>query len=110
MMTGFEDAQKVGREGMNRALESFGALSRVWQTLATEAAGYSKQSLEDGAAHFEKLIGVKSLDVAFQAQADFARTSYEKAVGQAARFGEIYVDLVRQTVKPFEDAVSAAKK
>ena len=110
MINGFEDIQKAGRDNMNRTLESFGALSRGWQTLASETAGYSKQALEDGAAHVEKLMGAKSLDVAFEAQANFARTTYEKAVGQAARFGELYVGLVREAVKPFEDAVSAAKK
>jgi phasin family protein len=110
MINGFEDIQKVGRENINRTLETFGALSRGWQTLANETAGYSKQALEDGTAHVEKLMGVKSLDVAFETQANFARTTYERAVGQAARFGELYVDLVREAVKPFEDAVSAAKK
>jgi hypothetical protein len=48
--------------------------------------------------------------VAVEAQTDFVRTSYEKAVGQATRFGELYVGLVREAVKPFEDYAPAAKK
>ena len=107
MINGFEDVQKVGREGMNRALQSFGAVSKGWQTLASETAGFSKQSFEDGAAHVEKLLGAKSIDVAFEAQTDFVRASYEKAVGQAARFGELYLDLVKDAAKPFEDFVRA---
>jgi len=110
MMNGFEDVQKVGRENMNRTLESFSTLSRGWQTLATESAGYSKQAFEESAAHLEKLLGVKSLDVAIEAQTEFLRSSYERAVGQATRFGEIYLDLVRDSVKPFEGYVPAAKK
>jgi hypothetical protein len=109
MINGFEDAQKAGREGVNRAMQSFSALSKGWQTLATETAGFSKQSLEDGAAHFEKLLGVKSFDVAVAAQTDFMKASYEKAVGQAARFGELYLDLVKDVVKPFEGFVPAGK-
>ena len=105
MAYGFDDVQKVGRDGMNRATESFTALSRGWQTLATETAGYSRQSFEDGAAHLEKLLSAKSFDGAVQAQTEFAKTSYERAVGQAARFGEIYLDLVRDAVKPFEGFV-----
>lgn len=110
MINGFDDVQKFGRDSVNRALESFGALSRGWQTLATETAGYSKQSFEDGAAHVEKLFGAKSIDVAFEAQSNFLRSSYEKAVGQAARYGELYLDLVKDVAKPFEDVVPAAKK
>lgn len=110
MINGFEDFQKVGREGMNKALESFGAVSKSWQTLASETAGYSKASFEEGAAHFEKLLGAKSIDVAFEAQTDYLRTSYEKAVGQAARFGELYMDLVKEATKPFEALVPPTKK
>ncbi len=110
MMNGFEDVQKAGREGMNRAMESLGAFSRGWQALANETAGFSKQSFEAGAAHVEKMLGAKSIDVAFEAQSEFVRSSYEKAVGQAARFGELYMDLVKDVTKPFEDFVPSVKK
>jgi hypothetical protein len=110
MVNGFEDFQRAGRDGMNRSLQSFAALSRGWQALATEAAGFSKQSVEDGAAYFEKLLGVKSIDRVVEAQADFVRTQYEKAVGQASRFSELYLDVVKDVVKPFEDFVPTTTK
>ena len=110
MINGFEDFQKAGRDGMTKTIESFGAVSKSWQTLASETAGYSKASFEEGAAHLEKLLGAKSIDVAFEAQTDYLRASYEKAVGQAARFGELYMDLVKEATKPFEGFVPAAKK
>jgi hypothetical protein len=110
MVNGFEDVQKVGQENMNRALESFGALSRGWQTLADETAEYSKKAFEASAAHVEKLLAAKSLDVAVEAQTDFVRSSYETAVGQAARFGELYLGLVKDATKPFEGLVPSAKK
>jgi hypothetical protein len=110
MINGFEDAQKAGQENMNRALESFGALSRGWQTLADETADFSKKSFEAGAAHMEKLLSARSLDVAVEAQTDFLRASYEKAVGQAARMGELYLGLVKDAAKPFEGLVPTAKK
>ncbi len=110
MINGFEDFQKAGREGMTKTIESFGAVSKSWQTLASETAGFSKASFEEGAAHLEKLLGAKSVDVAFEAQTDYLRASYEKAVGQAARFGELYMDLVKEATKPFEGFVPAAKK
>jgi phasin family protein len=110
MINGFEDIQKAGRDNMGRAMESFGAFSRGLQTMASETAGYSKQSFEEGAAHVEKLLGAKSIDVAFEAQSEFLRSSYEKAVGQAARFGEMYLDLMKEATKPFEGMVPTGKK
>lgn len=110
MINGFEDFQKAGREGVSRTIESFGAWSRGLQTLASETAGFSKQSFEEGAAHVEKLLGAKSFDVALEAQSNYLRSSYEKAVGQAQRVGEIYMDLVKEASKPFEGFVPAVKK
>jgi hypothetical protein len=103
MINGIEDVQKIGRDNLNRAMESLGAASRGWQAIAAEAAGFSRQAYEDGAAHLERLFAAKSFDVAVQAQTNFAKASYEKAVGQAARVGELYLDLVRDAVRPFED-------
>jgi phasin family protein len=109
MINGYEDFQKAGRDGMNRARASIAALSRGWQTLATESAGYSKQAFEDGAAHFEKMLGVKSVEGAIEAQTSFVQAAYEKAVGQASRFGELYLGVVKDVAKPFEDLVPASK-
>jgi phasin family protein len=110
MINGFEDIQKAGQENMSRAMESFGALSRGWQTLADETANYSKASFEASAAHMENLLSAKSPEVALEAQTDFVRAAYEKAMGQAARFGELYLGLVKDVTKPFEDMIPTAKK
>ena len=110
MINGFDDVQKAGREGMNRALESFGALSRGWQTLATETAGYSKKSFEESAAQWKRCSARSPSTSPSRRRANFVRSAYEKAVGQAARFGELYMDLVKDVTKPFEDFVPAGKK
>ena len=101
-MNGFEDLQKVGRDGMDRAVQSFSAFGRGWQALATDTAGYSKQAFEDGAAHLEKLIAVNSPDVAVAAQLEFLQASSAKAIEQAARFGDLSFGLLKDAAKPFE--------
>ena len=39
-----------------------------------------------------------------------SRSLARKAVGQAARFGELYLDLVKEAAKPFEALVATSKK
>jgi hypothetical protein len=110
MLNGFDDVQKVGRESMNRTLESFGAASKGLQAIAVEAANYSKRSFEQGAAHVEALMGVKSLDRAVEAQVDYVRSAYVEVVGQATRMGELYVDLAREVVRPYEGLLPTVAK
>ncbi|MDQ0327270.1 hypothetical protein J2R99_003139 [Rhodopseudomonas julia] len=103
MMNAFEDLQKMSTLGMDKAMQSFGLVSKRMQAIASETADYSKKSFEDTAAHVESLMGVNSLDKAIEAQTQYARSSYEGAVAQATRLGELYVDLARDMIKPFED-------
>ncbi len=112
MVKNFEDLQQVGKENMDSALKSWGALSKGAQAIAVEVADYSKKSVEDGTAALEKLFGVKSFDKAIEVQtefAKFAKTAYEGFVAEASKIGELYSDLAKETYKPFETLMAKAK-
>jgi hypothetical protein len=110
MLNGFDEVQKVGRESVTRTMESFGALSQGVQAIAVEAADYSKRSFEQGAAHVQALMGAKSLDRAVEVQADYVRSACEEAVGQATRMGELYVELAKDVVRPYEGLFPAVAR
>ena len=110
MMNGFEEYQKASKESMTKAMESYGAFSKGMQAIAVESADFSKKSFEDGAAHMEKLMGAKSVDVALEAQSDFVKSAYEGAVSQATKIGELYADLAKGAMKPFEGFLPKAGK
>ncbi len=103
MTNGFDDLQKIGKENFDVALKSVGVLTKGFQALAAEAADYSRQSFEDGAAAAEKLFSAPSLDKAVEAQADFLRATYEGYVGRATRIGEIVAGIARETYAPYEN-------
>jgi len=108
MIKNFEDVQKLSKDGMDATMKSFGALSKVSQAIATELADYSKKSFEDSTKLMEKLFGAKSLDKAFEVQTEFAKTAYEGFVAEAAKIGELYADLAKETYKPFEGFIAKA--
>ena len=66
MLKNFDDAQKFGKENMDLALKSFGAVSKSMQAIAVEVADYSKKSFEDSTAAMEKLMGAKTLEKAIE--------------------------------------------
>jgi hypothetical protein len=106
MVKSIEDVQKLGKDNMEAAMNSLGAVSKGLQAIAVEAADYSKKSFEQVAATAEKLVGAKSLEKAVEVQSEFVKSAYEGFVSQAARFGELYADLAQLTYKPFEGYVS----
>ena len=109
MVKNFEDLQQVGKENVDVALKSMGALSKSAQAIAVEVADYSKKSFEDGTAALEKLFGVKSLDKAIEVQTEYAKAAYEGFVAKASKIGELYADFAKETYKPFEAMLAKAK-
>lgn len=109
MVKNFEDLQKVGKENVEIAMKSMGALSKGSQAIAVEVADYSKKAFEDGTAALEKLFGVKSFETAIELQTEYAKTAYEGFVAKASKIGELYADLAKETYKPFETLIPKAK-
>jgi phasin family protein len=103
-----EEVQKLGKESMDMAMSSFGALSKSAQALAVEIVDYSKKSIEGSSAAWEKLLGAKSLETAMQVQTEYFKSSYENFVAEMTKLSELYVDLTKETYKPFESAMAKA--
>jgi hypothetical protein len=106
MVRNFEDMQKISKDNVDASMVSFGVLSKGFQTIAVEAADYSKKVFADGAAAAEKLFGVQSVEKALEVQSAYLKTTYESFVAQATKFGDLYADLAQEAYKPFESAVA----
>ena len=103
-----EDMQKLGKDSMDMCMGTFGAWSKGAQAIAAEVVDYSRKSVEGSATAWEKLLGAKSLDKAMQVQSEYLKSSYEDFVAEATKLSELYVDLAKETYKPFEGVVAKA--
>lgn len=102
MSNGFDSIQNFGKDNVDLALKAADAVTKGFQTIATEAADYSKRSFEAGTAAFEKLAAAKSVDTVVAVQQDYVRTAYQGYVGQVTRFGEIFSDMARSAAAPYQ--------
>ncbi len=64
-------------------------MSKGFQAIAAEATDYSKRSFEDGSKFVEKLLGAKSIETVIEVQSEFVKKSYEDAVSQFTKMGEL---------------------
>jgi phasin family protein len=103
-----DEMQRLGKESVDTAMSSFGALTKSAQAIAVEVVDYTKKSVEGSAAAWEKLMGAKSLEKAMEVQTEYLRSSYEDFVAEATKLGELYVDLAKEAYKPFEGALAKA--
>jgi hypothetical protein len=98
----FDEVQKFGKDSVDASMNTFSTLSKGVQAIAVESVDYTKKAFEDGTAALEKLFGAKSVEKAVEIQQDYVKSAYEGFVAQATKMGELYVDLAKQTYKPYE--------
>lgn len=108
-MTMFENAGQLGKDLMDSQLKAFAAVNKGFQTIATEAADYTKASMEKGTSAMEQLASSKSLEKAIEVQSSYAKDAYEGFVAQATKMGELYADVAKEAYKPFEKTLAKGK-
>ena len=90
-----EEFQKVGKEGFEAAVRSYGDANEGFQAIIAEVTNYSKKSFEDGTRAFEQLLGAKSFQQVIEIQSQYARMVYEANVAELSKLGEMYVSLAQ---------------
>ena len=98
----FGDVQKLSQTNVDSAMKAWGAWGQNWQAIAMEMGEFSKRSFEDGAATFQKLMGAKSLDQAFEIQSSYARRAYEQYLQEMNKIGGMYAGIAKEAMKPLE--------
>jgi hypothetical protein len=109
-MNSFEEIQKLSKDNVELAMESFGSVSKNVQAIAAEVADYQKKSFEDSSAAVEKLVASKSMDKALEAQADYLKSSYEGFVGEMTKLGEMVTEMSKDAYKPYESVLGKMAK
>ncbi len=105
MMQGFEEFQKVGKDGFDAAVRSFGEMNKGFQAIAAEVTDYSKKAFEDSTRAFEQLMGAKSIEQAVEIQSSYAKKAYDTYVAEMSKLGEMYAGLAKDAYKPVEAAL-----
>jgi hypothetical protein len=105
-----EDFQKFGKTQLESAALTSQSFVKGLQAIAAETTDYSKKSLESGAAFLEKLLGMKSLDLAIQLQSEYAKDSYADFTALATKLSKLYSDLAKDSFKSVETGIPALTK
>ncbi len=101
-----EDIQSYGKEQFETAVAHATSLQSGFSAIVHAYGDYTKKSYEDAKSFVEKFSGVKSLDKAFEAQSEFAKTAYETFVADSQKIAGLYGDLAKQAFKPLEGVVA----
>jgi hypothetical protein len=95
-----EEFQKVGKEGFEAVVSSYGDANKGFQAIVAEVTDYSKKAFEDGTRAFQQLVSAKSVEHAVEVQSQYVKKAYEGHIAQMTKLGEMYVSLAQNAFKP----------
>ncbi len=102
MYKSIEEMQAASKQGFDAYVSSANTFTKGFQSLATEAAEFTKKSFEDSVALTEKVAASKSVEKAMELQQAHAAKSFEGMMAQANKFSQFYMDAAKEVYKPFE--------
>jgi len=95
-----DEFQKVGKDGFEAVVRSYGDANKGYQAIVTEVTDYSKKAFEDGTRAFEQLVGAKSVEHAVEIQSQYVKKAFEAHVAEMTKLGQMYVSLAQSAFKP----------
>jgi hypothetical protein len=102
------DFQKLGSDGFDAAVRSYGEVNRGLQALTAKLTDNAKEAFEDAMRTFHQVVGAKSLQQAVEIQTQYVKRAYDTFVAEAPKVGELYWAVVQDAYAPFERAVKRA--
>lgn len=95
-----DEFQKVGKEGFEAAVRSYGDTNKGFQAIVAEVTNYSKTAFEDCTRAFEQLVSAKSVEHAVEIQSQYVKKAYDAHIAEMTKLGEMYVSLAQNAFKP----------
>lgn len=107
-MQRYDDMTTFSKETMEALVASGNATAKGVETLTTEVLNFSKASMEESIAATKAMMGAKTLQEMFDLQANFARSSFDKAMSQSTRIGEMATKTAQDAFEPLTGRVNVA--
>ena len=97
MLINSEEIKTLGLSQVDVFTAAATSTAKGLLAITTEATGYSKKSVENGFALWERLLRARKADEIVQLQSDFGKTTYDDFIASATKISNIYADLAKET-------------
>jgi phasin family protein len=104
---GYDSLAAFNKATLEAFIQSANVATKGLETINAEALAYSKQALEDSVAAAKAAMTSKSIQELIEVQSDFAKSSFDTMVGQATKFGDLFMSVAKETAEPISGRTAA---
>lgn len=106
----FDDMRELGKYQLEAVTSATTSTAKGLRAIAAEATDYSKQSLDNSRAYFEKLMRVQKLDDIIELQSEFYRMACGDFIARASKVGELCSNMAKETFASAQNVSEATTK
>jgi hypothetical protein len=93
------DLQAIFKKNFETLVDFTGLVAKDLGKIVAEAQDFSVTSLQANAALLNKLASARTISAVIQVQTDHAKAAYDATLARSKKFGELFNELSRVTVK-----------
>lgn len=106
-LSAVNDASKFHKETVDAMIESATVTGKGIETVNSNAVAYAKSAMEESVAVTKAVASAKSVQEIFEIQSDYAKSAMDTYLSELNKTSELFSDLMKNSVKPINDRVSA---
>lgn len=104
----YEDLSKFQKDNFDAYVAASTVMAKGFETLGKTWMAFTQESMENGAQVAKALLGAKTLREAVDLQTDFAKTSFDKLVGESTKLSELSVKVANEAFEPINARLNVA--
>lgn len=101
------DWSEMNRAGLQAVTESAKAAGKGIEAISSQNFNFMKESMERSVEATKAFANITSMEDAAEAQAKFAKESFQAYVGQMNEIASLFANTMRQTVEPLNAQASS---
>lgn len=103
-----EDATAFHKGNIEALVESAKVAAKGAEEIAQYTAEYGRKAIEQATSNAKSFAAVKSPTEAFKLQSDYAKSAFDAAIAESAKFTENYLKLLGSIAQPISNRVAVA--
>ena len=104
----YEEMASFNKDALDAVVQSGTIVAKGYEAIGKEVMSFTQNTLEANAAATKALFGVRNLREAFDLQAEYTRTSFDKAVAESAKLTEMSINVAKEAFEPIQTRVNTA--
>ena len=104
----YDDLSALNKETFDAVMQSGTIVAKGYEAIGKEVMAFAQSAMDANVAATKALFGAKDVKEAFDLQAEYTRTSMDKAMAESAKLSEMSMSVAKEAFEPIQARVNVA--